>query len=352
MSSLLNRFSNVFVNGKKDSINNGGTENSEKQNGGRTSEIDNQFEIPKNRLKRDDRALGNGIFGFVRSGTLQIDNNRENDIKVAIKSVRYVSNSNCVKAIHKEIKVLASLVPHPNILTFFGFVKSRNPEIVSELVKSGNLRSFLRTRRARFKDQILYTNSNPREKTEKFENIEMSTDQKSLCTFDLISFAYQIANGMEYLASVPCNHRNLAVHNIFISHDNTIRIGSFAFSGRHGNNENYLCQMAEDQLIPKSSTPPEVYVHLNTSEKTDVYGFALLLNGLFNLGEPYYGHPIDPFLSFPRPEFCPPQIYELMLKCCNSDPALRPTFTECVTFFADFLDIQNMQASNIFEYLD
>ncbi|CAL2046345.1 unnamed protein product [Caenorhabditis brenneri] len=351
MPFRLNKILKVFVNKKK---NNEGTGTSEEANDDQNIQndsfqnvypsLDNQFEIPIGRLKPDGQLLGSGIFGFIRSGTLQINDNKENNIKVAIKRVHNDSDSSCVSAIHKEIKVLASLAPHPNILTFIGFVKLLEiPEIVTELVDGGDLGTFLRSRKDIFEDQIVYSHSNPSEKTEQFKNTKMSSDQKSLCTFDLASYAYQIANGMEYLASVPCNHRNLALRNIFLSLDNTIRIGSFAFSGRHGNNENYLCQMAEDQLIPQFSTPPEVYEAMNTSEKSDVYGFAVLLNELFNLGEFDYGYPIEPFFSFPQPEFCPSQIYQLMLKCCHSDPALRPTFTECVTFLAEFLDTHNVQ---------
>ncbi|EGT34371.1 hypothetical protein CAEBREN_13132 [Caenorhabditis brenneri] len=172
----------------------------------------------------------------------------------------------------------------------------------------------------------------------------MSTDQRSLCTFDLISYSYQIANGMEYLASIPCNHRDLALRNIFVSQDNTIRIGDFALAELHSNNENYKCRMANDQLIPIWWTAPEVMDECESSEKTDVFAFGVCLFELFSLGDcKQNSDPLERILPFSEPEFCPPEIYQFMLKCWDTDPILRPTFTECVTFFAEFLDRHDEQ---------
>ncbi|CAL2046344.1 unnamed protein product [Caenorhabditis brenneri] len=339
MSSLLKKISKLFRNRKKNARNNKGadSENSEELNDDQNLQnssvnndclsLDNQFEILTERLERDNRTLGSGSFSCVKRGTLQIDNNEGNDMRVAIKSARNKFDPYIIRAFHEEIKLLASLAPHPNVLTFIGFVRMRVPEIVTELVESGDLFDL-----------------NIREKTDQFNNTEMSTDQRSLCTFDLVSYVYQITNGMEYLASVPCNHRDLALHNVFVSQDNTIRIGDFALAGRHSNNENYKCRMANDQLIPIWWTAPEVMDECESSEKTDIFAFGVCLFELFSLGDcKQNSDPLERILPFPEPEFCPPEIYQFMLKCWNNDPALRPTFTDCFTFFGEFLDRHNRQ---------
>uniref|UniRef100_A0A914PHV3 Protein kinase domain-containing protein n=1 Tax=Panagrolaimus davidi TaxID=227884 RepID=A0A914PHV3_9BILA len=49
-----------------------------------------------------------------------------------------------------------------------------------------------------------------------------------------------------------------------------------------------------------------------------------------------------------KPELCPNEIYEIMLKCWNSNPTFRPFFDELITFFTVFLE----HSTQNYGYLD
>uniref|UniRef100_A0A914QYF0 Tyrosine-protein kinase catalytic domain-containing protein n=1 Tax=Panagrolaimus davidi TaxID=227884 RepID=A0A914QYF0_9BILA len=49
-----------------------------------------------------------------------------------------------------------------------------------------------------------------------------------------------------------------------------------------------------------------------------------------------------------KPELCPIEIYEIMLKCWNSNPTFRPFFDELITFFTVFLE----HSTQNYGYLD
>ena len=55
-------------------------------------------------------------------------------------------------------------------------------------------------------------------------------DERVLSTTDLISFAYQISRGMEYLASKQIIHRDLACRNVLVCEDLVVKIADFGLA--------------------------------------------------------------------------------------------------------------------------
>lgn len=87
----------------------------------------------------------------------------------------------------QELEVLKRFNEHENIIELIGCMTRDGPlQVVVEYARHGNLRDFLRTHRPMnsFGSRILCPN-----------------DDIQLTHKDLVSFAYQVAKGMEYLAS-------------------------------------------------------------------------------------------------------------------------------------------------------
>lgn len=187
----------------------------------------------------------------------------------------------------------------------------------------------------------------------KIEKPVLAKNTDWFATVDLLSFAYQIANGMKHLASKSYVHRQLALRNVFIAKWNIIRIGDLGLARRHGNNEYYRI-MNKEIPLPFHWMAPETFVLHKFTEKSDVWSYGICLWELFTLGKmPYEG--VMDVLKFlenggrlVKPEYCHQEIYDFMLKCWDLNPDNRPTFAKCVQFFENHFEKHNIQ---ILEYI-
>uniref|UniRef100_A0A914XDG6 Protein kinase domain-containing protein n=1 Tax=Plectus sambesii TaxID=2011161 RepID=A0A914XDG6_9BILA len=169
---------------------------------------------------------------------------------------------------------------------------------------------------------------------------EQRRAESIVTTSDLLSFAYQIANGMEFLHNKEVVHRDLALRNIFLAFDYIVKIGDFGLSRRTING---LYQKCQNPRLPLKWTAPEVFVDKNVPIESDLYTFGILLWELFTLG----AMPHEQFIfvqeleeeevnvvakkgkRMDKPPFAPKEIYELMKLLCNLDPYLRPPLKQC-----------------------
>uniref|UniRef100_A0A914X6S0 Protein kinase domain-containing protein n=1 Tax=Plectus sambesii TaxID=2011161 RepID=A0A914X6S0_9BILA len=159
---------------------------------------------------------------------------------------------------------------------------------------------------------------------------------KILTTSDLLCFAYQIANGMEFVHSKEVMHRDLALRNILLTSDYVVKIGDFGLSRRTSGGKYQKCQ---NPLLPFKWTAPEALSEESVPIESDLYTFGILLWELFTLG----GVPFEQLKTMnkvinfvfnegkimDRPPFAPIEIYQLMILLWNLDPKLRPPLKEC-----------------------
>lgn len=155
--------------------------------------IDLNWEFPRGQLELG-KNLGEGAFGKVvmaeahglmKAGQITV---------VAVKMLKEGHTDEDVKDLVCEMEVMKMIGTHVNIINLLGCCSQDGPlYVIVEYAPHGNLRDFLRKHRPN-----AYTDT-PHEK-----------EKQALTQKDLVSFAFQIARGMEYLASRKCIHRDLA----------------------------------------------------------------------------------------------------------------------------------------------
>lgn len=329
-------------------------------------DLEPNYEIDARNLELKE-TIDQGLFSRIQKGTLKMAKpksmkEKAKKLDVCAKGAINQQDKTQQQMILDELKVMCEITKHTNLIALVGFVVNPNQMLIVSESVDWNLLKYLKDRRGMFE-----TNS---ESSDSIENVdeqngfynvdypEISEEFEPLSFVDLLSFAYQIANGMRHLASLSYVHRQLALRNIYITHDKTIRIGELGLARRHGNNEYYRI-MNKNMPLPFHWMAPETFKDHKFTEKSDVWSFAVCLWELFTLGRMPYKDVEDvlTFLSrgkrLAQPEYCNENIYQLMKSCWDMEAANRPSFTHCAKFFEEQLEKQDTEAfAELFQKLE
>ncbi|KAM7316150.1 hypothetical protein ACRRTK_024830 [Alexandromys fortis] len=201
-----------------------------------------------------------------------------------------------------EMEVMKAIGKHKNIINLLGACTQGGPlYVLMEYAAKGNLREFLRAQRPLSMDY--YGASR--------------LPEKQLTRKDLVSCAYQVARGMEYLASQKCIHRDLAARNVLVTEDNVMKIADFGLARDVHNLE---CYKKTTDVSPISGWLG--------------WSFGVLLWEIFTLGgSPYPGIPVEELFKLlkdgyrmHKPANCAHDLYGIMRECWHAVPSQRPTF--------------------------
>ncbi|XP_075715896.1 vascular endothelial growth factor receptor 2 [Rhinoderma darwinii] len=338
-----------------------------------------KWEFPRERLKLG-KPLGQGAFGqVVEADAFGIDTSCTCKT-VAVKMLKEGATDSEYRALMSELKILSHIGHHLNVVNLLGAcTKTGGPlMVIVEYCRFGNLSTYLRSKR---NDFVLYKTKNVRYRQAKHHYVEAPRDLKKrldsiassqssassgfaeekslsdveeeeveemcknqLSMEDLISYSFQVARGMEYMASRKCIHRDLAARNILLSDSNVVKICDFGLARDVYKDPDYV-RKGDARLPLKWMAPETIFDRVYTTQ-SDVWSFGVLLWEIFSLGgSPYPGVQIDE--DFCRrlkdgtrmraPDYATVEIYQTMIDCWHGDPQQRPTFTELVEHLGNVL---------------
>ncbi|RXN15192.1 vascular endothelial growth factor receptor 2 isoform X1 [Labeo rohita] len=347
----------------------------------------NKWEFPRDRLKLGE-PLGRGAFGQVVEATAYGIEKATTCTTVAVKMLKEGATTSEYRALMSELKILIHIGHHLNVVNLLGAcTKPGGPlMVIVEYCKHGNLSSYLKSKRGEYSpykkrtprmacrrevqqeedlnegDLGLGTSSRldictgtavctrmgEQASTTQLQDEQESSDWDHLTMEDLISYSFQVAKGMEFLASRKCIHRDLAARNILLSENSVVKICDFGLARDVYKDPDYV-RKGDARLPLKWMAPETIFDRVYTTQ-SDVWSFGVLLWEIFSLGIDIFSELIREnkstvvlmahllwcrCVSIPR--------YQTMLDCWLDRPKDRPTFTQLVEHLGNLLQASAQQ---------
>ncbi|XP_007902087.1 fibroblast growth factor receptor 2 isoform X3 [Callorhinchus milii] len=307
-----------------------------------------EYELPEDPMwefSRDKltlgKPLGEGCFGqVVLADALGVDKDKTKEpAHVAVKMLKVDATEKDLSDLVSEMEMMKMIGKHKNIINLLGACTQDGPlYVIVEYASKGNLRQYLRARRPPGMEYTFDVNHVPEEQ---------------LTFKDLVSSTYQVARGMEYLASQKCIHRDLAARNVLVTENNVMKIADFGLA-RDVHNIDYYKKTTNGRLPVKWMAPEALFDRVYTHQ-SDVWSFGVLMWEIFTLGgSPYPGIPVEELFKLlkeghrmDKPANCTNDLYMMMRDCWHAIPAQRPTFKQLVEDLDRILTLSSNE-----EYLD
>ncbi|XP_053167652.1 proto-oncogene tyrosine-protein kinase receptor Ret isoform X2 [Hemicordylus capensis] len=287
---------------------------------------DPKWEFPRKNLVLG-KTLGEGEFGKVVKATAFRLKGKAGYTTVAVKMLKENASNSELRDLLSEFNLLKQ-VNHPHVIKLYGACSQDGPlYLIVEYAKYGSLRSFLRESR---KVGPSYVGNDANRNSSYLDN----PDERALTMGDLISFAWQISRGMQYLAEMKLVHRDLAARNVLVAEGRKMKISDFGLSRDVYEEDSYV-KRSKGRIPVKWMAIESLFDHIYTTQ-SDVWSFGVLLWEIVTLGgNPYPGIAPERLFNLlktgyrmEKPENCSEEMYNLMLRCWKQEPDKRPTFAE------------------------
>ncbi|XP_030294083.1 macrophage colony-stimulating factor 1 receptor 2-like isoform X1 [Sparus aurata] len=321
-----------------------------------------KWEFPRDKL-RLGAVLGSGAFGKVVEATAY-GLGKENDItRVAVKMLKPSALSVEREALMSELKILSHLGYHDNIVNLLGACTQGGPMLmITEYCSHGDLLNFLRGHAQDFMESFLSVDEVEGEafykniaiqqaRLRSDSGISCSSDYQemqpvlspgqtnlgvqtgSLSVGDLMRFSHQVAQGLDFLSTRNCIHRDVAARNVLLTDHCVAKICDFGLARDIRNDDSYIVQ--GNARLPVKWMAPESIFQCVYTVQSDVWSYGVLLWEIFSLGKsPYPNVVVDTHFykmikdggHMNQPDFAPAEMYQLMTHCWRLEPTDRPTF--------------------------
>uniref|UniRef100_A0A8C5CQR7 Activated CDC42 kinase 1 n=1 Tax=Gadus morhua TaxID=8049 RepID=A0A8C5CQR7_GADMO len=273
--------------------------------------------------------LGDGSFGVVKRAEWRTPAGK---LSVAVKCLKTdaLTQPDALDDFICEVNAMHCL-DHQNLVRLYGVVLTQPMKMVTELAPLGSL----------------------------LERLRCVRSQGAVLVHTLCQYAVQVTCGMAYLEQRRFIHRDLAARNILLASAHLVKIGDFGLMRvLPTDHEHYVMQ--EHRKVPFAWCAPESLKTRTFSHATDTWMFGVTLWEMFTHGqEPWLGlngsqilHKVDKEGErLPRPEDCPPDIYQVMRRCWAQTPEDRPSFLALREFLQESMPT-DMSALHDFEEQD
>ncbi|XP_058271900.1 macrophage colony-stimulating factor 1 receptor isoform X2 [Hemibagrus wyckioides] len=340
-----------------------------------------KWEFPRDRLTFG-KVLGSGAFGKVVEATA-LGLEKDDDVtQVAVKMLKSSAHLEEKEALMCELKILSHLGSHTNIVNLLGACTHGGPVLlITEFCSHGDLLNFLRRKAPSFIISVFHTQqlSNIYRNLVEQQNHQINSymdmqqgqssrecthggdrgagDPSALNIQHLLHFSNHVAQGLNFLASKNCIHRDVAARNVLVSDSLVAKICDFGLARDIMNDANYVVR-GNARLPVKWMSPESIFECLYTVQ-SDVWSYGILLWEIFSLGRnPYPDVVVDARFykmircgyQMSQPDFAPDEMYKIMRMCWSLEPTSRPTFRNIVQMISALLpetSEQQQQYENI-----
>ncbi|KAL1315993.1 serine/threonine-protein kinase STY17 [Arachis duranensis] len=252
------------------------------------------WEIDPNQLKYENK-VGSGSFGDLYRGTYC-----SQDVAIKVLKPERIS-TDMLREFAQEVYIMRK-IRHKNVVQFIGAcTRPPNLCIVTEFMSRGSLYDFLHKQRGVFKLP------------------------------SLLKVAIDVSKGMNYLHQNNIIHRDLKTANLLMDENEVVKVADFGVA---------RVQTQSGVMTAETGTyrwmAPEVIEHKPYDQKADVFSFGIALWELLTGELPYsYLTPLQAAVGVVQkglrptiPKNTHPRLSELLQRCWQQDPLLRPDFSE------------------------
>ncbi|EOY15151.1 hypothetical protein QUC31_000393 [Theobroma cacao] len=259
------------------------------------------WEIDTSLLKYESK-LASGSYGDLYKGTFC-----GQDVAIKVLRTEHL-NENLQREFTQEVNIMRK-IRHKNVVEFIGAC-TRLPSlcIVTEFMSGGSMYDFLHKQKSGFKLPFL------------------------------LKVAIDVSKGMSYLHQNNIMHRDLKAANLLMDENGVVKIADFGVA---------RVQAQSGVMTAETGTyrwmAPEVIEHKPYDHKADVFSFGVVLWELLTGKLPYENlTPLQAALGVVQkglrpviPKHTHPKFVELLDRCWQQEPSLRPEFSEISDLLQD-----------------